>query len=82
MPKDVKADEYCMFCKTWFPIKRQTVTFVSSGGGGAGAGAGWGGVKWLERCASISKITDSNPSGGRKITFRSHLLLTARGSNT
>jgi hypothetical protein len=36
-------------------------------------------AEWLERCASISKITGSNPSGGSELTFRSDLLLTARG---
>jgi hypothetical protein len=36
----------------------------------------------LERCASIPKITGSNPSGDSKFTFRSDLLLTARGGST
>jgi hypothetical protein len=35
-----------------------------------------------ERCASIPKITGSNPSGGSELNFRSDLLLTARGGNT
>jgi hypothetical protein len=39
-------------------------------------------AEWLERCASIPKITSSNPSGGSKLTFRSDLLLTARGGST
>jgi hypothetical protein len=37
---------------------------------------------WSERCASIPKITGSNPSGGSDLTFRSDLLLTARGDST
>jgi hypothetical protein len=39
-------------------------------------------VEWLERCASIPMITSSNPSGGSEFTFRSDLLLTARGGRT
>jgi hypothetical protein len=51
-------------------------------------------AEWLERCASISiiagsnpsasisMIAGSNPSGGSDLTFRSDLLLTARGSST
>jgi hypothetical protein len=39
-------------------------------------------AEWSERCASISKITGSNPSGGSELTFRSDLLLTARGGST
>jgi hypothetical protein len=35
-----------------------------------------------ERCATMPKITGSNPSGGNKLTFRSDLLLTARGGST
>jgi hypothetical protein len=44
--------------------------------------SGWYLAKWLEMCASISKITCSNPSGGSELTFRSDLLLTARGCST
>jgi hypothetical protein len=40
---------------------------------------GGGTAEWLRRCASISKIASSNPSGGSELTFRSDLLLTARG---
>jgi hypothetical protein len=36
----------------------------------------WDLAEWLERCASIPKITGSNPSGGSELTFRSDLLLT------
>jgi hypothetical protein len=43
---------------------------------------GWDLVEWLERCASIPMITSSNPSGGSEFTFRSDLLLTARGGST
>jgi hypothetical protein len=43
---------------------------------------GWELAEWLERCASIPKIAGSNPSGGSKFTFRSDLLLTARGGST
>jgi hypothetical protein len=43
---------------------------------------GWDMVEWLERCASIPMIKSSNPSGGSKLTFRSDLLLTARGGST
>jgi hypothetical protein len=32
-----------------------------------------------KRCASIPKVTGSNPSGGSELTFRSDLLLTAIG---
>jgi hypothetical protein len=40
-------------------------------------------AEWLERCASISKITGSNLSGGSELTFRSDLLLLiARGGST
>jgi hypothetical protein len=39
-------------------------------------------AEWLERCASIPKITGSNPSGGSEFTFRSDLLLTAMGGST
>jgi hypothetical protein len=39
----------------------------------------WDLVEWLERCASIPMITGSNPSGDSEFTFRSDLLLTARG---
>jgi hypothetical protein len=39
-------------------------------------------VEWLERCASIPMITSLNPSGGSEFTFRSDLLLTARGGCT
>jgi hypothetical protein len=43
----------------------------------------WGGTaEWSERCASIPKITGSNPSGGSELTFCSDLLLTARGGRT
>jgi hypothetical protein len=41
---------------------------------------GWDLAEWSERCASIPKITGSNPSGGSQLTFRSDLLLTARDS--
>jgi hypothetical protein len=43
---------------------------------------GWDLAEWLERCASIMKITGSNPSGGSEFTFRSDLLSTARGGCT
>jgi hypothetical protein len=43
---------------------------------------GWDLAEWLERCASIPKITGSNPSGGSEFTFHSYLLLTARGGST
>jgi hypothetical protein len=43
---------------------------------------GWDLAEWLERCDSIPKITASNPSGGSEFTFRSDLLLTARGGST
>jgi hypothetical protein len=39
-------------------------------------------AEWSERCASTPKITGSNPSGGSVFTFRSDLLLTARGCST
>jgi hypothetical protein len=42
----------------------------------------WDLVEWLERCASILMITSSNPSSGSELTFRSDLLLTARGGST
>jgi hypothetical protein len=42
---------------------------------------GWDLAEWSERCASIPKITGSNPSGS-ELTFRSDLLLTARGGST
>jgi hypothetical protein len=42
---------------------------------------GWDLAEWLERCASIPKITSSNPSGGRELTFCFDLLLTARGGS-
>jgi hypothetical protein len=35
-----------------------------------------------EWCASIPKIAGSNPSGSSELTFRSDLLLTARGGST
>jgi hypothetical protein len=38
-------------------------------------GVGWDLVEWSERCASIPKITGSNPSGGSELTLRSDLLL-------
>jgi hypothetical protein len=38
-------------------------------------------TEWLERCASIPKITSSNPSGGSELTFRSDVLFTARGGS-
>jgi hypothetical protein len=44
-------------------------------------GMGWGLAEWLERCASIPKITGSNPSGGSELTFRSDVLLTVRGGS-
>jgi hypothetical protein len=43
---------------------------------------GWDLIEWLERCASIPMITSSNPSSGSQFTFRSDLLLTARGGCT
>jgi hypothetical protein len=43
---------------------------------------GWDLVEWLERCASIPKITSSNLSSGGELTFCSDLLLTARGGST
>jgi hypothetical protein len=42
-------------------------------------GCRWDLAEWLDRCASIPKITGSNSSGGSELTFRSDLLLTARG---
>jgi hypothetical protein len=39
-------------------------------------------AEWSEGCASVPKVTGSNPSGGSKSTFCSDLLLTARGSCT
>jgi hypothetical protein len=42
----------------------------------------WDLAEWSERCASIPKITGSIPSGGSELTFRSDLLLTARGTST
>jgi hypothetical protein len=44
--------------------------------------SGWDLVEWLERCASIPMITSTNPSSGSELTFRSDLLLTARGGST
>jgi hypothetical protein len=43
---------------------------------------GWDLAEWLERCASILKIMSSNTSDGSELTFRSDLLLTARGGST
>jgi hypothetical protein len=43
---------------------------------------GWNLAERSERCASKPKITGSNPSGGSDLTFRSDLLLTARGGST
>jgi hypothetical protein len=43
---------------------------------------GWDLPEWSERCASIPKITGSNPSGGSALTFRSDLLLTARDGSS
>jgi hypothetical protein len=43
---------------------------------------GGGTWPWLERCVSIPMITSSNTSGGSEFTFRSDLLLTARGGCT
>jgi hypothetical protein len=43
---------------------------------------GWDLAEWLERCASIPKITESNASGGSELTFRSDLLLTVIGGST
>jgi hypothetical protein len=42
----------------------------------------WDLAERSERCASFPKVTGSNPSGGSESTFRSDLLLTARGSRT
>jgi hypothetical protein len=42
----------------------------------------WDLAEWSERCSSIPKITGSHPSGGSELTFRSDLLLTARGGST
>jgi MFS family permease len=39
-------------------------------------------AEWLERCASIPKITGWNPSSSSEFSFRSDLLLTARGGST
>jgi hypothetical protein len=46
------------------------------------ASTGWDLAEWSERCASILKITGSNPSGDSDLTFRSDFLLTARGGST
>jgi hypothetical protein len=43
---------------------------------------GWDLAEWSERCASVPKITGSNPSCGSELTFCSDLLLTARGGST
>jgi hypothetical protein len=37
---------------------------------------------WLERCAGVPKFAGSNLSSGSESSFRSDLLLTARGSST
>jgi hypothetical protein len=47
-----------------------------------GVNWGWDLAEWSERCASILKMTGSNPSGGSEFTLRSDLLLTARGGST
>jgi hypothetical protein len=36
---------------------------------------GRGLAEWSEGCASVPKVTGSNPSGGSELTFRSGLLL-------
>jgi hypothetical protein len=41
----------------------------------------WDLADWSERCASILKITGSNPSGDSELIFLSDLLLTVRGSS-
>jgi hypothetical protein len=51
-------------------------------GWGVGGRGEWDLAEWSERCAGIPMITGSNPSGGNELTFRSHLLLTARNSST
>jgi hypothetical protein len=43
---------------------------------------GWDFAQWSERCASIPKITGSNPSGGSELTFGFDLLLTGLGGST
>jgi hypothetical protein len=42
----------------------------------------WDLAGWSETCASMPKVTGSNPSGFSELAFHSDLLLTARGSNT
>jgi hypothetical protein len=42
----------------------------------------WDLAEWSEGCVSMPKITGSNPSGSSELTFRSDLLLTARGGST
>jgi hypothetical protein len=42
----------------------------------------WDLAEGLERCASIQKVTGSNPSGGSELTFCTDTLMTARGGST
>jgi hypothetical protein len=37
---------------------------------------GWDLERWSERCASVQKVTGSNPSAGCESHFHSDLLLT------
>jgi hypothetical protein len=75
---------FCLFCVVCVVLLVQGVTrigndlcFVLFVVGNLG----WDMVEWLERCASIPMIMSSNPSGGSEFTFRSDLLLTARGGS-
>jgi hypothetical protein len=42
----------------------------------------WNLAEWSERCASMPKISGSNPSGGSELTFCSGLLLTVTDGST
>jgi hypothetical protein len=63
-------------------VRAKYCQIISSAGMASLNVEGWDLAEWLERCASIPKITGSNPSGGNELTFCSDLLLTARGVST
>jgi hypothetical protein len=65
---------------SFYKLRLNCVNF--GGGCTQSLSALWDFAVWSERCASVPKVAGSNPSGGSESTFRSDLLLTARGSST
>jgi hypothetical protein len=73
-PRNHWLNWFCRYSYRGGNEGREVVTLSS--------GKWWNLAERSERCASVPKVADSNPSGGSESTFRSDLLLTAKGTSS